>query len=75
MTVEIFLRGIVVGLTASITLGPVGVMCIQRTLSKKRESGFVSGLGAATADTLFATPPRSETGTTSSAIRRRSGQA
>ena len=55
MTVEIFLRGIVVGLTASITLGPVGVMCIQRTLSKKRESGFVSGLGAATADTLFAT--------------------
>ncbi len=43
-----------VGLLASITLGPVGVMCIQRTLSKSRTSGFISGLGAASADTIFA---------------------
>lgn len=54
MDFEIFGRGLVVGLLASITLGPVGVMCIQRTLSKSRISGFVSGLGAASADTLFA---------------------
>ncbi|MDR2890254.1 MAG: LysE family transporter [Alistipes sp.] len=55
MNFEIVFRGLVVGLLASITLGPVGVMCIQRTLSKSRASGFVSGLGAATADTIFAT--------------------
>ena len=54
MNIEILLRGVVVGLLASITLGPVGVMCVQRTLSKSRASGFVSGLGAATADTLSA---------------------
>ncbi len=54
MGFEILMRGLTVGLIASITLGPVGVMCIQRTLSKNRQSGFISGLGAATADTIFA---------------------
>lgn len=47
--------GIVAGLLASILLGPIGVLCIQRTLSISHRAGFVSGLGAATADTLFAT--------------------
>ncbi|MFI3267710.1 MAG: LysE family transporter [Rikenellaceae bacterium] len=42
------------GLLGSIPLGPIGVLCIQRTLSKKFRSGFYSGLGAATADTIFA---------------------
>lgn len=55
MILELFIRGIVIGLVASITLGPVGVMCIQRTLSKSRKAGFLSGLGAATADSIFAT--------------------
>ncbi|MDR2882491.1 MAG: LysE family translocator [Alistipes sp.] len=55
MNYEILLRGVTIGLLASITLGPVGVMCIQRTLSKSRASGFSSGLGAAVADTLSAT--------------------
>jgi threonine/homoserine/homoserine lactone efflux protein len=54
MDIEILVRGVLVGLLASITLGPVGVMCIQRTLSKSRASGFMSGLGAATADSLSA---------------------
>ena len=49
------LKGFVIGLIASIPLGPIGVMCIQRTLSKNHRSGFVSGLGAATADSIFAT--------------------
>jgi threonine/homoserine/homoserine lactone efflux protein len=54
MDFEILVRGVLVGLLASITLGPVGVMCIQRTLSKGRSSGFVSGLGAAVADSVSA---------------------
>ena len=35
-------------------MGPIGVLCIQRTLQQGRLSGFISGLGAACADTLFA---------------------
>ena len=38
----------------SIPLGPIGVLCIQRTLNKGRKAGFVSGLGASAADTFFA---------------------
>lgn len=55
MGMELLFKGILIGLLASIPLGPIGVMCIQRTLSRNHRSGFVSGLGAACADTLFAT--------------------
>jgi threonine/homoserine/homoserine lactone efflux protein len=55
MWLLILCKGILIGLVASIPLGPIGVICIQRTLSKSYRSGFVSGLGAALADTLFAT--------------------
>lgn len=54
MIVE-FLKGLLVGLCASIPLGPIGVLCVQRTLNKGRASGFITGMGAATTDTLFAT--------------------
>ena len=50
----LFFKGIIVGLLVSVPLGPVGVLCIQRTLNKGRLAGFVSGLGAAVADTIFA---------------------
>lgn len=49
-----FFWGVAAGLMASIPLGPIGVLCVQRTLGGTRSSGFVSGLGAATADTFFA---------------------
>ena len=49
------IEGLVIGLLVSIPLGPVGVLCIQRTLNKGRLSGFASGLGAALADTFYAT--------------------
>lgn len=51
---QVLLRGICVGVAASITVGPVAVLCIQRTLSKSRRSGIVSGLGVACADTFMA---------------------
>ena len=54
MGIKIFIRGMLIGLMASIPLGPIGVLCIQRTLSKNLKAGFFSGLGAATADTFFA---------------------
>lgn len=55
MELMLLLKGIVVGLLASIPLGPIGVLCVQRTINKGRLSGFFSGMGAAFADTVFAT--------------------
>ncbi|MBN1990047.1 MAG: LysE family transporter [Bacteroidales bacterium] len=54
MALTLLIKGIIVGLLASIPLGPIGVICIQRTINKGRISGFFSGIGAATADTIFA---------------------
>lgn len=57
MLLEIFrilIGGFCVGLASSVTVGPVAVLCIQRTLSKGHLSGIASGLGVACADTLLA---------------------
>lgn len=54
MFLDYLWKGIIVGLSASIPLGPIGVLCIQRTLNKGRLSGFVSGMGAAAADGFYA---------------------
>ena len=52
--IQILFGGLCVGLASSVTVGPVAVLCIQRTLSKGHLSGIVSGLGVACADTLLA---------------------
>lgn len=54
MELEFLVKGIVVGFLASIPLGPVGVLCIQRTINKGRFSGIISGMGSATVDAFFA---------------------
>ncbi len=46
--------GIVVGFAVAVPIGPVGLICIQRTLAKNKISGLVSGLGAALADASLA---------------------
>jgi threonine/homoserine/homoserine lactone efflux protein len=51
--VGLFLEGIGIGFAIAAPVGPVGVLCIRRTLAEGRTSGFVSGLGAATADTVY----------------------
>jgi len=48
-----FLKGILVGFSIAAPVGPIGILCINRTLSQGRWIGFVSGLGAATADGLY----------------------
>lgn len=48
------IKGCIVGLGASIPLGPLGVLCVQKTLSKGRNSGLITGLGASVSDTLYA---------------------
>ena len=52
--IEILLKGIILGLTVSMPLGPIGIILINRTIKRGMLSGFFSGLGMATADTLLA---------------------
>lgn len=51
---DIIVKGFIVGVVVSAPLGPVGVLCIQRTLNKGRWYGFVTGLGAALSDIIYA---------------------
>jgi threonine/homoserine/homoserine lactone efflux protein len=50
---NILLRGFIIGLSIAAPVGPIGVLCIRRTLAEGRLTGFLSGLGAATADMLY----------------------
>jgi threonine/homoserine/homoserine lactone efflux protein len=47
------LRGLLIGLSIAAPVGPIGVLCIRRTLAGGRVYGLVSGLGAATADAFY----------------------
>ena len=53
MLVGFLLKGIVVGIVIAVPVGPVGILCIRRTILSGRLAGLSSGLGAATADSLF----------------------
>lgn len=53
MVVEFFFRGLVLGFSIAAPIGPIGVLCIRRTIAGGRNSGFVSGLGAATVDAFY----------------------
>ncbi|MBN2521519.1 MAG: LysE family transporter [Bacteroidales bacterium] len=54
METGLFLKGLLIGFSTSAPLGPIGVLCVQRSLNKGRLSGFISGMGAAFADTFYA---------------------
>lgn len=53
MTVAILLKGFAVGFAVAAPVGPIGLLCIRRTLSGGRAAGLASGLGAATADAAY----------------------
>jgi threonine/homoserine/homoserine lactone efflux protein len=48
-----FFKGLILGFSIAAPVGPIGLLCIQRTLSRGRLHGFVSGLGVATADACY----------------------
>jgi threonine/homoserine/homoserine lactone efflux protein len=53
MDLSFLLRGIMIGFAIAAPVGPIGMLCIHRTLTKGVHSGFASGLGAATADAIY----------------------
>lgn len=50
-----FARGLIIALAFGVPVGAVGVLCLQRTLSRGFLAGFVTGLGSTAADVLYAT--------------------
>ena len=53
MSLPILLKGLILGFSIAAPVGPIGVLCIRRTLTDGRATGLVSGLGAASADALY----------------------
>ena len=51
---EMAFKGMIIGIVASAPMGPVGVLCVQRTLNKGRWYGFATGVGAAISDLIYA---------------------
>ncbi len=53
MDISFYLKGLLLGFSIAAPVGPIGVLCIRRTLERGWAAGFVSGLGAATADGFY----------------------
>src|SRR6185312_8691316 len=53
LDVGLFVRGAILGFSIAAPVGPIGVLCIRRTLAGGRLVGLLSGLGAATADACY----------------------
>lgn len=53
-TLDLIWKGLLIGIVASAPMGPVGILCIQRTLNKGRWYGFVTGIGASFSDIIYA---------------------
>lgn len=51
---ETIIKGLMIGILASAPMGPVGVLCVQRTLNKGRIYGIITGIGAASSDIIYA---------------------
>lgn len=51
---ELIIKGIIIGVAASAPMGPVGILCVQRTQKKGRWYGFATGVGASISDLIYA---------------------
>jgi threonine/homoserine/homoserine lactone efflux protein len=52
--INVIIKGLIIGIFTSIPVGPIAVLCIQRTLNRGKYHGFVTGLGAASSDLVYA---------------------
>ncbi|MGE5656844.1 MAG: LysE family translocator [Actinomycetota bacterium] len=53
MNISFFYKGLSLGFLIAAPVGPIGLLCIRRTLATGQIAGLVSGLGAATADAIY----------------------
>ena len=52
--IDFIFKGMMIGVIASAPMGPVGILCVQRTLNKGRWYGLATGIGAAVSDIIYA---------------------
>ncbi len=55
MELIVFLKGLIIGFAMAVPIGPLGIMCIRKTLAQGHTRGLIIGVGAATADSMFGT--------------------
>lgn len=53
MDINFFIKGLVIGFAMAVPIGPIGIICVRKTLTEGRMHGMVIGLGAATADLFY----------------------
>jgi threonine/homoserine/homoserine lactone efflux protein len=53
LDISFFFKGLLIGFSIAAPVGPIGILCIKRTITSGRLAGLVSGLGAATADAVY----------------------
>ena len=53
MPLSFLLKGLVIGFSIAAPVGPIGILCIQRTMAKGRIAGLATGMGAASADAIY----------------------
>lgn len=53
MALNFILKGVLIGFSIAAPVGPIGVLCIRRSVAHGRRSGLATGLGAATADAVY----------------------
>ncbi len=53
MSIEVFLKGIIIGFSIAAPVGPIGILCIRRSLTKGYFSGFITWIWAASADAFY----------------------
>ncbi len=53
MELAVFLKGIIIGFAMAVPIGPIGILCVRKTLTEGQLRGLIIGLGAATADLLY----------------------
>jgi threonine/homoserine/homoserine lactone efflux protein len=51
--ITFFLKGLAIGVVIAVPVGPIGILCARRVLTHGRRAGFLSGIGAATADVIY----------------------
>lgn len=53
MEPSFFAKGLIIGFSIAAPVGPIGILCIQRTMARGRVAGIATGMGAATADAIY----------------------
>jgi threonine/homoserine/homoserine lactone efflux protein len=53
MDFSFFIKGLVFGFSIAAPVGPIGILCIRRSLASGWRAGLLTGMGAATADALY----------------------